>query len=114
MCCGQPIPWLERIFDGYQFETDVCIDSYRTYIHRAKDWVQTSHVDDTPGKNWITPYANDSFSGGLRDSKSTSGCFLDMVGRIAFPTFSLMCKTKEQCLTHPRRVKRFLSMLPNT
>ena len=61
--------------------------------------MQNSFVGDKPEKCWLALYADASFAGGLRDSKSTSACFLVLVGPNTFAPLSWFCQ-KQGAVSH--------------
>ena len=64
------------------------------YIHSTKDDVMTSHVGDPPEDCHIVMFADASFAGDLRDSKSTTGVVMVLVGPRTFCPISWICKSR--------------------
>ena len=62
------------------------------YIKCTKDWVQSCFVGDSPENCWLALFSDASFAGDLRDSKSTSGGMLVLVGPATFVPISWLCK----------------------
>ena len=62
------------------------------YIHFTRDHVLTCFVGDYPEDCRIALYSDASFAGDLRDSKSTSGGYLCLVGPRTFVPLTWLCK----------------------
>ena len=69
------------------------------YISRTKGSVMTSHVGDPPEDCHVMMFADASFAGDLRDSKSTTGIVLVLVGPRTFCPISWICK-KQGAISH--------------
>ena len=69
------------------------------YIHFNKKAVIKSYVGDEPAKCKLMLFCDASFAGDLKDSKSTSGSVLCLVGPRTFCPITWMCK-KQGAVSH--------------
>ena len=69
------------------------------YLHFTKDWVQSCWVGDSPDKCVLALFTDASFAGDVRDSKSTTGVYLCLVGPSTFVPISWLCK-KQGAVSH--------------
>jgi len=70
-----------------------------SYLHHTKSWIQSAFVGNRPEECWIAQFCDASFGGDLKDSKSTSGSYLCLVGSHTFVPISWMCK-KQGAVSH--------------
>lgn len=70
-----------------------------SYINCTKHWTLKCHVDDSPENLKLAVFADASFAGDTRDSKSTSGGLLCLVGPRTFVPLSWICK-KQTAISH--------------
>ena len=63
-----------------------------SFIHCTKHWVIKSIVGDPVTDLKLALYSDASFAGDLKDSKSTSGGFLCLVGPRTFVPLTWICK----------------------
>ena len=66
-------------------------------------------MGDPVDKCWLALYADASFAGDLKDSKSTSGCFLCLVGPHTFAPLSWFCK-KQGAVSHSTSEAEIISL----
>ena len=65
-----------------------------SYIHHTADYVLTSFVGDEPEDCYLTWFSDASFAGDLRDSKSTTGGILCIVGPNTYVPITWICKKR--------------------
>lgn len=70
-----------------------------SYIHWHKDDVLTCFVGDRPEDCYLVLFSDASFAGDLKDSKSTSGAYLCLVGPNTFVPITWLCK-KQGAVSH--------------
>ncbi len=70
-----------------------------SYIHHRKEHVMTCFVGDKPEDCYLVLFSDASFAGDLKDSKSTSGGYLCLVGPKTFVPITWMCK-KQGAVSH--------------
>ena len=70
-----------------------------SYMHHTRDLSQLCYVGDPPDKCFMTYFSDASFAGDLRDSKSTSGGILCLVGPNTFVPINWLCK-KQGAVSH--------------
>ena len=70
-----------------------------SYIRSTTDWGLTSIIGNKAGECKIALYVDSNFAGDLKDSKSTSGCFMALVGSNTFAPISWFCK-KQTAVSH--------------
>ena len=70
-----------------------------SYMHHTCRYGQTCFVGDAPSRCWLTLFSDASFAGDLRDSKSTSGGLLCLVGPNTYVPISWICK-KQGAVSH--------------
>ena len=80
-----------------------------SYINCTKHWVLKCHVGDDPSCLRLACYADASFAGDLRDSKSTSGCIVCLVGPNTFIPLSWFCK-KQTAVSHSSTEAEIISL----
>jgi hypothetical protein len=80
-----------------------------SYMHHTQDHVQTCFVGDLPSKCWLTLFSDASFAGDLRDSKSTSGGLLCLVGPNTYVPISWICK-KQGAVSHSTAEAEVISL----
>ena len=68
-------------------------------MHHSRDWAQICYVGDSPSKCDTVLFSDASFAGDLRDSKSTSGGVLCLVGPNTFVPISWLGK-KQTAVSH--------------
>jgi len=69
------------------------------YINSTANQVMTSHVGDNPADCQLMLFCDASFAGDLRDSKSTSGAILCLMGPHTFCPVTWLCK-KQGAISH--------------
>jgi len=79
------------------------------YMHQTADWAQVCFVGDSPSDCWLTLFSDASFAGDLRDSKSTSGGILCLVGPNTFVPISWICK-KQGAVSHSTAEAEVISL----
>ena len=80
-----------------------------SYLHFTQDWVQTCWVGDHPSDCHLALYADASFAGDLKDSKSTTGAFLCLVGPKTFVPITWICK-KHGAVSHSSSEAEVISL----
>jgi hypothetical protein len=80
-----------------------------SYLKCTSHWVQSCYVGDKPEDCWLALYSDASFAGDLRDSKSTSGAFLCLVGPRSFVPLSWFCK-KQGAVSHSSSEAEVISL----
>ena len=70
-----------------------------SYMHHSEDLAQICYVGDPPSKCDMILFSDASFAGDLRDSKSTSGGVLCLVGPSTFVPITWLCK-KQTAVSH--------------
>ena len=76
-----------------------------SYLNTTKNYVQVCFVGDNAEDCKIALFTDASFAGDLRDSKSTSGAYMCLVGPNTFVPITWFCKNKVQSLTHRQRLR---------
>ena len=71
-----------------------------SYMHCTRDFAQLCFVGDSADQCKLALYVDASFAGDLRDSKSTSGMFLALVGPNTFAPLTWFCKEQDLSLIH--------------
>ena len=79
------------------------------YLNTTKQWSLTCIVGDAAGKCKIALFCDASFAGDLRDSKSTSGAFLCLVGPRTFVPITWLCK-KQGAVSHSSSEAEIISL----
>jgi hypothetical protein len=79
------------------------------YMHQTSDYAQICCVGDAPGDCWLTLFSDTSFAGDLRDSKSTSGGILCLVGPNTFVPINWICK-KQGAVSHSTAEAEVISL----
>ena len=80
-----------------------------SYMQHTRDWVQTCFVGDPVEALRLVLFADASFAGDLRDSKSTSGGFLCLSGPRTFVPISWICK-KQGAVSHSSSEAEVISL----
>ena len=80
-----------------------------SYMHHSVDWAQTCYVGDAPSQCWLCLFSDASFAGDLRDSKSTSGGLLCLVGPNTYVPLSWLCK-KQGAVSHSTAEAEVISL----
>jgi hypothetical protein len=70
-----------------------------SYLNSTQDWVQVCFVGDKAEDCKIALFTDASFAGDLRDSKSTTGAYLCLVGPNTFVPITWLCK-KQGAVSH--------------
>ena len=70
-----------------------------SYLDSTQDWVQVCFVGDKAEECKIALFTDASFAGDLKDSKSTTGAYLCLVGPNTFVPISWICK-KQGAVSH--------------
>ena len=65
-----------------------------SYIHHTYDWTLVSAVGDKLSGCWLLLYTDADFAGSLRDSKSTTGLYMALVGPATFAPLGAVSKTQ--------------------
>ena len=73
-------------------------------MHQTAESAQVCFVGDAPGDCWLALFSDASFAGDLRDSKSTSGGILCLVGPNTFVPINWVC-TEVPSSPYPRCVE---------
>ena len=82
------------------------------YLHHTKDWAQACWVGDTISDCKLALFADASFAGDLKDSKSTSGAYLVLIGPRTYVPITWFAK-KQGAVSHSSsEAEVFLLMLP--
>ena len=79
------------------------------YIHSSKNFSLYSFVGDEAKDIRLALYCDASFAGGLKDSKSTSGIYLCLVGPNTFCPITWICK-KQGAISHSSAEAEIISM----
>ena len=79
------------------------------YMHQTAEYAQICFVGDAPGDCWLTLFSDASFAGDLRDSKSTSGGMLCLVGPNTFVPLNWICK-KQGAVSHSTAEAEVISL----
>ena len=79
------------------------------YMHQTAEYAQVCFVGDAPGDCWLTLFSDASFAGDLRDSKSTSGGILCLVGPNTFVPITWICK-KQGAVSHSTAEAEVISL----
>ena len=80
-----------------------------SYIHHHTDLVQHCWVGDAPDFCQLALFCDASFAGDLRDSKSTSGCYLCLIGPRTFVPITWFCK-KQGAVSHSSSEAEVISL----
>jgi len=80
-----------------------------SYIQHTKHHVHHCFVGDDPHDCWIAVFSDASFAGDLRDSKSTSGCYLCLVGPRTFVPITWFAK-KQGAVSHSSTEAEIISL----
>jgi len=78
-------------------------------MHQTADYAQICFVGDAPGDCWLTLFSDASFAGDLRDSKSTTGGYLCLVGPNTYVPINWMCK-KQGAVSHSTAEAEVISL----
>ena len=70
-----------------------------SYLHSTKEWIQLCIVGDKAEDCKLALFTDASFAGDLRDSKSTTGAYLFLVGPNTFVPITWFCK-KQGAVSH--------------
>ena len=79
------------------------------YMHQTAEYAQICFVGDAPGDCWLTLFSDASFAGDLRDSKSTTGGYLCLVGPNTYVPINWMCK-KQGAVSHSTAEAEVISL----
>ena len=80
-----------------------------SWMHHTIEHAQINHVGDTPDKCCIIMFCDASFAGDLKDSKSTSGGVLCLVGPNTFVVLNWLCK-KQGAVSHSTSEAEIISL----
>ena len=80
-----------------------------SWMHHTVEHAQINHVGDTPDKCCIIMFCDASFAGDLKDSKSTSGGVLCLVGPNTFVVLNWLCK-KQGAVSHSTSEAEIISL----
>ena len=78
-------------------------------MHQTAEWAQICFVGDRPSDVTLALFSDASFAGDLRDSKSTSGGFLCLVGPNTYVPISWICK-KQGAVSHSTAEAEVISL----
>ena len=90
---------LTRCVTKWTLACDRRLERLICYVNTTKHWVIKSIVGDTADKLKLAVYSDVSFAGDLKDSKSTSGGVLVLVGPSTFVPLTWVCK-KQGAVSH--------------
>ncbi|MHC4951072.1 MAG: hypothetical protein ACYTEU_08835, partial [Planctomycetota bacterium] len=79
------------------------------YMFQTAEYAQICFVGDAPQDCWLTLFSDASFAGDLRDSKSTSGGILCLVGPKTYVPISWICK-KQCAVSHSTAEAEVISL----
>ena len=79
------------------------------YMHQTSEHSQINFVGDAPSECWLTLFSDASFAGDLRDSKSTSGGILCLVGPNTYVPICWICK-KQGAVSHSTAEAEIISL----
>ena len=107
LCCARvcrldlmhPVCTLSRDTSKRSRACDKRLHRLTAYIHTTRDWTLRTCVGDAADKCRIACFSDADFAGDLKDSKSTSGGFVAVVGPKMFVPLSCLCK-KQQVVSH--------------
>ena len=97
--CLWSVNTLAREVTKWNVACDKRLHRLISYMHNTKDIVQVCIVGDRPEDCMLALFTDASFAGDLRDSKSTTGSLLALVGPSTFVPISWMCK-KQSAVSH--------------
>ena len=80
-----------------------------SYLYHTKDKKLTCMVGDTAENCMLALFSDASFAGDLKDSKSTSGAFLALVGPRTFVPITWLCK-KQTAVSHSSTEAEIVSL----
>ena len=78
-------------------------------MHHTQEHAQVCYVGDSPDKCSICMFCDASFAGDLKDSKSTSGGVLCLVGPNTFVILNWLCK-KQGAVSHSTSEAEIISL----
>jgi len=78
-------------------------------MHQTSEHAQINFVGDVPSECWLTLFSDASFAGDLRDSKSTSGGILCLVGPNTYVPICWICK-KQGAVSHSTAEAEVISL----
>ena len=84
--CLWAVNSLAREVTRWNVACDKRLHRLMAYMHHTTNWVQTCWIGDSPENYKIAVFSDASFAGDLKDSKSTSGCYLCLIGPCTFVT----------------------------
>ena len=80
-----------------------------SYLNSTQDWVQQCFVGDNLSDCKLAMFADASFAGDVKDSKSTSGGYLCIVGPNTFVPLTWLCK-KQGAISHSSSEAEIISL----
>ena len=107
--CLWAVNALAREVTKWNVACDKRLHRLMSYIHHTSQWMQKCWVSDPPKECKIALYADASFAGDLRDSKSTTGSFMAIIGPRTFVPISWMCK-KQGAVSHSSSEAEVISL----
>ena len=100
---------LAREVTQWNIASDKRLHRLISYLHHTKDHVMTSFVGDYAHECKLMMFCDASFAGDLRDSKSTSGGILVLVGPNTFAPICWTCK-KQGAVSHSSTESEAISL----
>ena len=79
------------------------------YIHTTKDWMLQAFVGNKPAECQLVLWADADFAGSIRDSKSTTGAYLMLVGSKTFVPITWISK-KQTAVSHSSTEAELISL----
>ena len=94
-----PICSIARMVSKWSRAEDKRLYRLICYLHTSLDNTLESFVGDTAKCCNVMLYSDADFAGDTQTSKSTSGCYIAIVGPNTFAPITAMCK-KQTCVSH--------------
>ncbi len=93
------VSMLAREVTKWTVACDKRLLKFISYIKITEHYVQHCFIGDAPENCWIAMFCDASFAGYLRDSKSTTGAYVCLVGENTFMPLTWICK-KQGAVSH--------------
>ena len=90
---------LARFLTKWTTACDRKLRRLSAYIYHTKDMILSSIIGDRFADCHLAVFSDADFAGDLLESKSTSGCFVAIIGPRTFAPVSALCKT-QSCVSH--------------
>ena len=90
---------LSRFLTKWTVACDKKLKRLVAYLNCTETTALRSVVGDDLSKCFLAIFSDADFAGSLLDSKSTSGCFVAIVGPNTFAPLTAICKT-QTCVSH--------------